>query len=181
MSKSVKTSNVQEVEERFRLLVENVSDYAIFMLDPEGRVMTWNKGAERLKQYRADEIIGQHFSKFYPLEDIALREAEKELEIAITQGQVEDEGWRIRKDGTRFWALALITAIYDDSDRLVGFGKVARDLTERRMAEEELRSSEEQFRLLVDRVEEYAIYLLDPDGRIYVLEQRRGEDKAIFG
>src|SRR3954452_985487 len=166
MSKSVKGSHVPEVEERFRLLVENVRDYAIFMLDPEGRVVTWNKGAQRLKQYTADEIIGQHFSKFYPASDNAARKPQRELEIAIAEGRVEDEGWRIKKDGTRFWALVVITALRDKSGTLVGFAKVTRDLTERRAAEERLRQSEEQFRLLVERVEEYAIYLLDPSGRV---------------
>lgn len=192
MSKSVKASNAQGVEERFRLLIENVRDYAIFMLDPGGRVTTWNKGAERLKQYRANEIIGEHFSKFYSAEDIAARKPEKELEIAIAEGQVEDEGWRIRKDGSRFWALVVITAIYDDSGKLIGFGKVTRDLSERRIVEQQLRASEEQFRLLVDRVEEYAIYLLDPEGRVmswnsgaekikqYTAEEIVGKNVACF-
>ncbi|MFL6569077.1 MAG: PAS domain S-box protein [Chthoniobacterales bacterium] len=166
MSKATFPTDVREAEERFRLLVESVSDYAIFMLDPEGRIATWNKGAQRLKQYTADEIIGQHFSKFYPASDNAARKPQRELEIAIAEGRVEDEGWRIRKDGSRFWALVVITALRDKSGTLVGFAKVTRDLTERRAAEEELRQSEEQFRLLVERVEEYAIYLLDPSGRV---------------
>jgi len=166
MSKSVKTPNSQAVGERFRLLVEGIREYAIFMLDPKGRVATWNKGAERLKQYHADEIIGEHFSKFFPPEDKAAGKPEKELKIAIEKGRAEHEGWRVRKDGTRFWALVVITPIYDDQGKLAGFGKVTRDLSEKREAEEQLRTSEEQFRLLVDRVEEYAIYLLDPDGRI---------------
>ena len=155
-----------EGDERFRLLVESIRDYAIFMLDPSGCVVTWNRGAERLKQYTAAEIIGQHFSKFYPSDDIAANKPEKELESALADGRVEDEGWRIRKDGSRFWALVVITAIYDGQGRLTGFAKVTRDLTESREAEERLRASEEQFRLLVERVEEYAIFLLDPNGRV---------------
>src|SRR4051812_1079865 len=166
MGDSSGSTNLRDADERFRLMVESVRDYAIFMLDPEGRVATWNSGAERLKQYRADEIIGQHFSKFYPADDLAAHKPEREIEIVLRDGRVEDEGWRIRKDGSRFWALVVITAVYDKTGALTGFAKVTRDLTERRAAEERLRASEEQFRLLIDRVEEYAIYLLDPNGRV---------------
>src|SRR4051812_18888312 len=109
MSKPDFPTDVREAEERFRLLVESISDYAIFMLDPDGHIATWNAGAQRLKQYTADEIIGQHFSKFYPAVDLAARKPEKELETAIAEGRVEDEGWRIKKDGSRFWALVVIT------------------------------------------------------------------------
>ena len=166
MGDSSGSTNLRDADERFRLMVESVRDYAIFMLDPDGRIATWNSGAERLKQYRADEIIGQHFSKFYPAEDLAAHKPERELEIVLRDGRVEDEGWRIRKDGSRFWALVVITAVYDHKGTLTGFAKVTRDLTERRESEEQLRASEEQFRLLIDRVEEYAIYLLDPNGRV---------------
>jgi PAS domain S-box-containing protein len=122
-------------EERFRLLVESVMDYAIFMLDPDGYVTTWNTGAERMKGYKADEIIGQHFRTFYPPEMQALRHPEHELEIAVREGRYEEEGWRIRKDGTAFWANVVITALFDHDHHLVGFGKVTRDITERRQAE----------------------------------------------
>jgi PAS domain S-box-containing protein len=166
MSTPAKTPNNQEVAERFRLLVEGIRDFGIFMLDPSGRISTWNKGAEHLMQYRPEEIIGQHFSIFYPEEEVAAGKPEKELEIARVKGSFEDEGWRVRKDGSRFCASVAMTAIYDHRGKLAGFGRVIRDLTDQRSAEQQLRASEEQFRLLVDRVEEYAIYLLDPDGRI---------------
>ena len=119
----------------YQLLIESVRDYAIFVLDSEGRVATWNIGAERLKGYKPDEIIGRHFSTFYGEEDLKARKPWKELEVAIAEGRVEDEGWRIRKDGTRFWANVIITALRDDSGNLIGFAKVTRDLTERRLAE----------------------------------------------
>lgn len=166
MSTREGTSNEEQSSDRFRLLVESVRDYAIFMLDPDGTVATWNAGAERLKQYKPEEIIGQHFSKFYPAEDIAAGKPERELAQAIAEGRVEDEGWRLRKDGSRFWALVVITPLFDSNGKLAGFGKVTRDLTERQLAEERLRANEEQFRLLIERVEEYAIFLLDPNGRV---------------
>jgi PAS domain S-box-containing protein len=153
-------------EERFRLLVESVHDYAIFMLDPQGYVMSWNAGAERLKQYKADEIIGQHFSVFYPEEALAQHWPEYELKTAESEGRFEDEGWRLRKDGSRFWANVVITALRDASGQLIGFSKITRDLTERRRQEEELRHSEERFRLMVNAVQDYAIFMLDPDGRV---------------
>jgi PAS domain S-box-containing protein len=127
---------LRESEERFRLLIEGVRDYAIFMLDPDGRIASWNRGAEALKQYRADEIIGHHFSAFYPAQDVADGKPARELEIAIREGQYEEEGWRIRKDGSSFWASVLITAVYNGAGTLVGFSKVTRDLTERRMSQE---------------------------------------------
>ena len=119
----------------YQVLIESVRDYAIFVLDHEGRIATWNLGAERLKGYKPSEIIGKHFSTFYGEEDIRTRKPWKELEVAIAEGRVEDEGWRIRKDGTRFWANVVITALRDETGKLIGFAKVTRDLTERRLAE----------------------------------------------
>jgi PAS domain S-box-containing protein len=155
---------LRESEERFRLLVSSVKDYAIFMLDPNGIVCTWNTGAEFIKGYAASEIIGSHFSRFYPPESIARRLPETELHGATLQGRFEDEGWRVRKDGSRFWANVIITAVRNPAGHLVGFSKITRDLSERREHEEELRQSEERFRLLVDGVTEYAIMMLDGEG-----------------
>jgi PAS domain S-box-containing protein len=121
----------------FHLMVDSIEDYAIFMLDPQGHIATWNAGAERIKGYAASEIIGRHFSTFYPASDIAAGKCEYELEVAGRVGRFEDEGWRVRKDGSQFWANVVITALRDPSGRLLGFGKVTRDLTERRAAEEE--------------------------------------------
>ena len=121
-----------DAEVSFRLLVESVKDYAIFMLDPEGRVLTWNRGAEAIKGYRAGEIIGKHFSRFYPPEDVEARKPERALVAATSEGRIEDEGWRVRKDGSRFWADVVITAVRDGHGKLRGFVKVTRDLSERR-------------------------------------------------
>jgi PAS domain S-box-containing protein len=120
----------------YGLLVESVRDYAIFALDPNGYVATWNEGARRIKGYNAEEIIGRHFSNFYPQEDIDSRKPWWELEVAAREGRFEDEGWRIRKDGTRFWANVIITALFDSKRELVGYAKVTRDLTERKASEE---------------------------------------------
>src|SRR5688572_11475409 len=126
-----------ESDALFRLLVESVKDYAIFMLDPTGRIMTWNAGAQRIKAYDAHEIIGRHFSVFYPESDVLAGKCDMELEVASRDGRFEDEGWRVRKDGSRFWANVIITALRDTTGVLLGFGKVTRDLTERMRAEEE--------------------------------------------
>jgi PAS domain S-box-containing protein len=150
----------------YRLLVQGVRDYGIFMLDPAGHIMSWNDGAERIKGYREEEILGQHFSVFYPAEDIAAGKPAWELERAIRDGRFEDEGWRLRKDGTRFWANVVITTLIDDIGELRGFSKVTRDMSERRAAEEALRESEERFRLLVHGVLDYGIFMLDPTGHI---------------
>ena len=127
--------------EQFRLLVESVRDYAIFMLDPEGHVRTWNAGAEAIKGYRADEIVGRSFTTFYTQPDRDRNHPQDELEIATREGRFEEEGWRVRKDGRTFWANVVITALRDEQGELVGFAKVTRDLTERRRAEEELRET----------------------------------------
>jgi hypothetical protein len=155
---------LKQSEERFRLLVSGVRDYAIFMLNPQGIVETWNTGAAHIKGYAADEIIGSHFSRFYPPEAINRGLPETELRGAMMQGRYEDEGWRIRKDGSRFWANVIITAVRNSSGQLIGFSKITRDLTERRRHEDDLRKSEERFRLLVEGVTEYAIMMLDADG-----------------
>jgi PAS domain S-box-containing protein len=154
------------LDDRLQLLIEAVVDYGIFVLDPEGHVVSWNTGAEKLKGYTRKEIIGQHFSIFYPPEAVAAAWPEEELRRARKFGRFEDEGWRVRKDGSRFWANVVITAIVDASGKLAGFAKVTRDLTERRRHEEELRASEERFRLLVESVRDYAIFLLDVDGTV---------------
>ena len=150
----------------FRLLVESVTDYAIFMLDPAGIVRSWNAGAARIKGWSAAEIVGQHFSRFYPPEDVRAGKCERELAVAARAGRFEEEGWRLRKDGSSFWANVVITPMSDDDGAPIGFAKVTRDLTERRAAEETLRRSEERFRLLVESVTDYAIFMLDPDGRV---------------
>ncbi len=125
-------------EEGFRLLVEGAADYAIFMLDREGRVVSWNSGAERIKGYRAEDILGQHFSTFYPQESRDRQKPQHELEIAADQGRFEQEGWRIRKDGSRFWANVIINALRGPDGQLIGFSKITRDFTERKSAEESL-------------------------------------------
>ncbi len=153
-------------EHLFRLLVEGVVDYAIFMLTPDGVVASWNAGAERIKGYSAAEIIGSHFSRFYTPEALQRDWPAEELRRAREAGRFEDEGWRVRKDGTRFWANVVITALRDGGGQLLGFSKVTRDLTERREHEERLRQSEEHFRLLIESVKDHAIYLLDPDGTV---------------
>ena len=153
-------------EGRYRLLVEAVTDYAIYMLDPSGIVTSWNPGAQRFKGYTAAEIIGQHFSRFYSEEDQKAGLPARALETAAREGKFEAEGWRIRNDGTRFWAFVVIDPIRDPSGMVIGFAKITRDLTERKAADEKLKQSEQQFRLLVQGVTDYAIYLLDLDGRV---------------
>jgi PAS domain S-box-containing protein len=172
---STSGASLDQTEERFRLLVEGVTDYAIFMLDPQGQVLTWNTGAARIKGYQANEIIGQHFSKFYPPEALQRHSPEHELQVAAAEGRFEDEDWRVRKDGTKFWANVVITALRDKTGELRGFAKVTRDLTQRREQEEALRHSEERFRLLVEGVSDYAIFMLDANG--YVMTWNGGAER----
>jgi PAS domain S-box-containing protein len=166
MSVSVASASSNEVDERYRLLVDAITDYAICMLDPTGIVSSWNAGAERFKGYRAAEIIGQNFSLFYTPEDRAALRPEMALRTAATEGHYEKEGWRVRKDGTRFWAHVVIDPIRNASGDLIGFAKITRDLTERKAAAERLKETQEQFRRLVEGVTDYAIYMLDPEGYV---------------
>jgi PAS domain S-box-containing protein len=155
---------LRERIEPFHMLVASVADYAIFILDPEGRVSSWNAGAERIKGYLADEIIGQHFSRFYPREDVALGKPARELEAALAHGRFEDEGWRLRKDGTAFWANVIITPMRDETGELRGFAKVTRDLTVRRQLEERLRESEARLQAFLNH-SPAVIFLKDVEGR----------------
>ncbi|MDQ0121891.1 PAS domain S-box-containing protein [Pseudomonas lini] len=153
-------------DSRFRLLIDAVIDYAIYMIDPDGIITSWNAGARRFKGYEEAEILGQHFSRFYTDEDRRSGMPQRALNTAINEGRFEGEGWRVRKDGTRFWCHVVIDPIIDPSGTLLGFAKITRDLTDRKMAEETLKQSEQQFRLLVQSVTDYAIYMLAPDGRL---------------
>lgn len=157
---------VDDSRGRAELLVQSITDYAIYMLDPDGIVRSWNPGAERLKGYGTAEIIGEHFSRFYSEEDRRAGVPQVALATALEEGKFEAEGWRVRKDGTRFWANVVIDPIRNEDGEHVGFAKITRDLSERREAEEALRQSEERFRLLVQGVTDYAIYMLDPTGHV---------------
>jgi PAS domain S-box-containing protein len=155
---------LQHKEGLFELFLQNVRDYAIFLLDAQGKVASWNLGAERIKGYRASDIIGRHFSCFYSKEDQLAGRPRRLLDLATKDGRAEDEGWRVRKDGSKFWASVTITAIRDQTGQLMGFGKVTRDLTDRRLAEVALRRTEERWRLFIEAVQDCAIFMLDPDG-----------------
>jgi PAS domain S-box-containing protein len=179
-------------EERFRLLVEAVTDYAIYMLDPNGYVASWNAGAERAKGYSREEILGEHFSIFYTEEDRRAGLPAHALSRAAAEGRFEDEGWRVRSNGSHIWAHVLIDPIRTTDGQLLGFAKIMRDLTERKGAQEQLRRSEEKFSLLVQGVVDYAIYMLDPDGRVtnwnsgahrikgYLADEIVGQNFALF-
>jgi PAS domain S-box-containing protein len=151
---------------KFELLVRGVTDYAIYMLNPDGRVTSWNSGASKIKGYAESEILGEHFSRFFTREDQDRRLPQHVLAQARAHGRFESEGWRVRKDGSRFWANAVIDALYDDTGAIIGFAKITRDLTERRAAQAALLETENRFRMLVDAVVDYAIYMLDPSGII---------------
>ncbi len=179
-------------EELFSLLVGSVKDYAIFMLDPEGFILTWNAGAQRTNGYTADEIIGKHFSTFYTEEAKRIRHPQHELELAKANGRYEEEGWRIRKDKSQFWASVVITAVYNADNELIGFAKVTRDLTERRMAMLRLQHTELILSRMVESVKDYAIFMLDPTGHVmtwnagasrakgYAAEEIIGKHFSIF-
>ncbi|HEY1995850.1 PAS domain S-box protein [Paraburkholderia sp.] len=159
-------SPVLGTDEQYHALVDAIEDCAIFLLDLEGCVTSWNTGARRLKGYAAHEIIGQHFSRFYLPEALARGWPDYELQQTKATGRFEDEGWRVRKDGTTFWANVVITAVHDQAGRHIGYAKYTRDLTAKREEEEKLRQSEERFRLLVEGVSDYAIFMLDPQGHV---------------
>ncbi len=154
------------ITDPFKLLVQSIVDYAIYMLDPNGFVTSWNAGAERIKGFQTEEIVGQHFSRFYTEEDREAGMPQKVLETARKEGKFEGEGWRIRKDGSRFWASVVVDRINDDKGRLVGFAKITRDMTEKRDAQIRLLDAERRFRLLVQGVTDYAIFMLDPEGQV---------------
>ncbi len=166
MENSNRFEAAQSSEGRYRLLVEAITDYAIYMLDRDGHVTSWNPGAKRFKGYEAEEIIGHHFSTFYTETEREQKVPALALEEAERTGRFEREGWRVRKDGTQFWAHVVIDAIRSPKGELVGFAKITRDLTERRAAEAKLRESEQQFRLMVQSVTDYAIYMLDVEGNV---------------
>ncbi|MBD0253577.1 MAG: PAS domain S-box protein [Rubrobacter sp.] len=184
---------MRESEERFRLLVENVSDYAIFMLDPEGRIVSWNEGAERIQGYKAAEVNGKHFSVFYAAEDVERGLPEEELRVAAAESRVQEEGWRVRRDGTPFQAEVVITALRDEADDLRGFSQVTRDITARKEAEEALRTSLRRMADLKAALDETAmVATTDQHGKItyvndkfceisnYYMEELLGQDHRIL-
>ena len=166
MSTPEKQQNKLLEAERIQLFIASVTDYAIYMLSPDGIVSSWNAGAERFKGYTSSEIVGKHFGCFYTIQDRAAERPGRALAIAAEHGRFEDEGLRVRKDGTTFWASVVLDAIRDSDGVLLGYTKITRDITEKRRTEEALHASEERFRLLVQGVTDYAIYMLSPEGRI---------------
>ncbi|PKA68995.1 hypothetical protein ATI02_1807 [Pseudomonas baetica] len=190
MSNKHKTAAIEEM--RFRLLIDAVVDYAIYMIDPDGIITSWNSGAKRFKGYEEAEILGEHFSRFYTAEDRAAGLPQRALDTAIREGRFEGEGWRVRKDGSNFWCHVVIDPIIAPDGELLGYAKITRDLTDRKMAEETLKQSEQQFRLLVQGVTDYAIYMLSPEGLVsnwnqgaqrikgYLPEEIIGQHFSIF-
>jgi PAS domain S-box-containing protein len=163
---NLKTASAVDDTQRIQLLIDAIVDYAIYMIEPDGTVASWNSGAARLKGYAPEEIIGKSFANFYTPEDRAAGLPERALATATRAGKYLSEGWRVRKDGSRFWASVVIDAIKDSQDKLVGFAKITRDVTDRRAADQQLLESERRYRLLVDAVVDYAIFQLDPNGII---------------
>lgn len=158
------TSPLLSSDKRFELLVTSITDYAIYLLDPDGNIISWNAGAQRFKGYLEHEILGKHFSSFFTPEDLEKKLPWMMMEQAAKTGRFEAEGWRVRKDNTKFWAHVVLDAIYDDKGQLIGYAKVTRDITERKKAQDALHESEERFRYLVQGVTDYAIYMLTPEG-----------------
>lgn len=163
--------SLQEVEQHFTELVAGVEDHAIFLLDPSGIIKSWNAGARRIKGYEADEIIGKSFTTFYTQEALESGWPQEELRRAAATGRLQDEGWRLCKGGSKIWANVVITALRNPDGQLRGYLKITRDLTERKQAEEKLRQSEERLRLMIESVQDYAIYMLDPEGRVATWNQ----------
>lgn len=161
-----KQLDLNESEERYRLMVEAIRDYSIFMLDPDGYVVTWNEGGTFIHGYGEGEILGRHFSVFYPSADLLDEKPRKKLQVARESGSYREEGWRVKKDGSLFWASVVLTALFNDRNVLIGYSKVTRDLTERLKEEEVLRQSEARYRSLVEQVGDYGIFMLDTKGRI---------------
>lgn len=157
---------LRETEEMYRLLVEGMQDYSIFMLDPTGHIQTWNEGGQQLIGYLSGEIVGKHFSIFHTSDDLAADKPEKELETARAVGKYYEEGWRVKKNGSPFWASVVLTSLYNENNTLIGFSKIVKDLTDRKKEEALLRQSEERYRLLVEQVTDYAIFMMDEKGRI---------------
>ncbi len=164
MNKRISVKQDLTEEQRFQYLISGIRDYAIYMLDQEGYVSSWNSGARRFKGYEAPEILGEHFSRFYTPEDRESGLPARALATALAEGKYEAEGWRVRQDGTRFWASVIIDPLHDEHGNLLGYAKITRDITERKKTEDALRASEERFRLLVQGVSDYAIYMLSPEG-----------------
>ena len=160
------TSKTDIKKTRLQKMVGEIEDYAIILLDEDGNIDNWNKGAEKIKGYRFDEIIGQNFRIFYTASARAAKLPERLLAQAKREGKTKDEGWRVRKDGTMFWGSIVITAIHGDDGDIIGFTKVTKDMTVQKTQEEELRKSEERYHKMVDEVSDYAILLLDPQGNI---------------
>ena len=158
--------NLRQSEERYRLMVAGVKDYSIFLLDTEGYIVTWNDGGKYIQGYSSSEIIGKHFSIFYTSDDLSSKKPEMELRIARESGMYQEEGWRVKKNGSVFWASIVLTALYNEYNVLIGFSKVTRDLSDRQRNAESLRESEERYRSIVEQVSDYGIFMMDEKGRI---------------